>query len=93
MKSLSIKLIFSTPIPCIVCNTEVKLVSVDTGAELSWLPADLLESLAVTRVKRLRFRQVDGSVTRGHHANAIIALRCCLLNGELEDYWAERLIA
>jgi hypothetical protein len=23
-------------------------------------------------------------------ANAIIALRCCLLNGELEDYWAER---
>ena len=26
-------------------------------------------------------------------ANAIIALRCCLLNGELEDYWAERRIA
>jgi hypothetical protein len=26
-------------------------------------------------------------------ANAIIALRCCLLNGELEDYWAERCIA
>ena len=23
-------------------------------------------------------------------ANAIIALRCCLLNGELEDYWATR---
>jgi len=23
-------------------------------------------------------------------ANAIIALRCCLLNGELEDYWAAR---
>jgi len=23
-------------------------------------------------------------------ANAIIALRCCLLNGELEDYWASR---
>ena len=26
-------------------------------------------------------------------ANAIIALRCCLLNGELEDYWAIRRIA
>jgi hypothetical protein len=26
-------------------------------------------------------------------ANAIIALRCCLLNGELEDYWAARRIA
>jgi hypothetical protein len=26
-------------------------------------------------------------------ANAIIALRCCLLNRELEDYWAERCIA
>jgi hypothetical protein len=23
-------------------------------------------------------------------ANAIISLRCCLLNGELEDYWAAR---
>lgn len=26
-------------------------------------------------------------------ANAIIALRCCLLNGDLEDYWATRRIA
>jgi len=26
-------------------------------------------------------------------ANAIIALRCCLLNGELEDYWDARRIA
>jgi hypothetical protein len=26
-------------------------------------------------------------------ANAVIALRCCLLNGELEDYWAARRIA
>jgi hypothetical protein len=23
-------------------------------------------------------------------ANAVIALRCCLLNGELEDYWASQ---
>ena len=26
-------------------------------------------------------------------ANAIIALRCCLLNGELEEYWGARRIA
>ena len=26
-------------------------------------------------------------------ANSIIALRCCLLNGDLEDYWAERRLA
>jgi hypothetical protein len=26
-------------------------------------------------------------------ANAIIALRCCLLNGQLEDYWATRRVA
>jgi predicted aspartyl protease len=37
-------------------------VLVDTGAELSWFPAEILESLGVTRVKQLRFRQVDGSI-------------------------------
>src|SRR5260370_33199106 len=35
---------------------------VDTGAELSWFPAQILESLGVTRIKQLRFRQVDGSI-------------------------------
>ncbi|MBI4501448.1 MAG: aspartyl protease family protein [Gemmatimonadetes bacterium] len=37
-------------------------VLIDTGAELSWVPAELLESLGVDRVKQLRFRLADGSV-------------------------------
>ncbi len=35
---------------------------VDTGAELSWFPADVLESLGVERRKLWRFRQADGSI-------------------------------
>lgn len=37
-------------------------VLVDTGAELSWFPADVLESLGVERRKVWRFRQADGTV-------------------------------
>lgn len=38
-------------------------VLVDTGAELSWFPARLLEELGVERETKLwRFRQVDGTV-------------------------------
>jgi predicted aspartyl protease len=37
-------------------------VLVDTGAELSWVPAAVLESLGVTRRKLWHFRQADGSV-------------------------------
>ena len=37
-------------------------VLVDTGAELSWFPAPLLESLGVRRTKQWRFRQADGTV-------------------------------
>lgn len=37
-------------------------VLVDTGAELSWVPAPILESLGVERDKRLRFRQANGTV-------------------------------
>ena len=35
---------------------------VDTGAELSWVPADVLESLGIERYTTLRFRQADGTV-------------------------------
>jgi predicted aspartyl protease len=35
-------------------------VLVDTGAELSWVPASVLESLGIERDKRLRFRQASG---------------------------------
>lgn len=37
-------------------------VLIDTGAELSWFPARLLESLGIERVNQRRFRQADGTV-------------------------------
>ena len=40
----------------------IKSVLVDTGAELSWLPGQVLESLSVQRVKVWHFRQADGTV-------------------------------
>ena len=40
----------------------VRSVLVDTGAELSWIPAPILESLAVQRYKTWRFRQADGTI-------------------------------
>ena len=35
---------------------------VDTGAELSWIPSAMLESLGIERTKRSRFRQATGAV-------------------------------
>jgi len=40
----------------------VPAVLVDTGAELSWFPASILESLGIQRRKLLHFRQADGTV-------------------------------
>ena len=40
----------------------LKSVLVDTGAELSWVPAEILESLAVERNNKWRFRQADGTI-------------------------------
>ncbi|HYU08452.1 MAG TPA: hypothetical protein VEK77_03625 [Gemmatimonadales bacterium] len=40
----------------------LKSVLVDTGAMLSWAPAELLESLGVERGETWRFRQADGTV-------------------------------
>ena len=40
----------------------IRSVLVDTGAELSWVPAELLESLGVQRNQQWRFRQADGTV-------------------------------
>ncbi len=37
-------------------------VLVDTGAELSWVPAEILDSLAVERNNQWRFRQADGTI-------------------------------
>jgi predicted aspartyl protease len=40
----------------------VTTVLVDTGAELSWFPAEVLESLNIQRRKIWHFRQADGTV-------------------------------
>ena len=40
----------------------LRSVLVDTGAELSWGPAELLELLGVERNNKWRFRQADGTV-------------------------------
>ena len=40
----------------------LRQVLVDTGAELSWAPAAVLESLGIARIKQVRFRQAGGSV-------------------------------
>ena len=37
-------------------------VLVDTGAELSWFPAEALEALGIERHRIWRFRQADGTV-------------------------------
>lgn len=39
----------------------VSNVLVDTGSELTWIPAPLLESLGIRRVKLWRFCQADGT--------------------------------
>ena len=40
----------------------LRSVLVDTGAELSWVPAAILESLGVERNNLWRFRQADGTI-------------------------------
>ena len=40
----------------------VRSVLVDTGAELSWVPGAVLESLGVERNHQWRFRQANGTV-------------------------------
>lgn len=40
----------------------VEALLVDTGSELSWVPAAVLESLGIVRVKQLRFRQATGAI-------------------------------
>ena len=40
----------------------LRSVLVDTGAELSWIPAGVLASLGIERYGSWRFRQADGTV-------------------------------
>ncbi|HVH66790.1 MAG TPA: hypothetical protein VM716_02905 [Gemmatimonadales bacterium] len=47
-------------------------VLVDTGAELSWFPASLLESLGIERVNERNFRQTDGAVLTRWTGGAVV---------------------
>ena len=40
----------------------LRSVLVDTGTELSWVPAATLEALGIERYKKSRFRQADGTI-------------------------------
>ena len=40
----------------------ISSVLFDTGAELSWFPAEVLESLGIDRYNKWHFRQADGTI-------------------------------
>jgi predicted aspartyl protease len=40
----------------------VTSVLVDTGAELSWIPSEVLESIGIDRYSKWHFRQADGTI-------------------------------
>jgi len=50
----------------------LRSVLVDTGAELSWVPAEVLESLGIERYNRWRFRQADGTILERQAGAAFI---------------------
>src|SRR5256884_500902 len=50
----------------------LKSVLVDTGAELSWVPAEVLESLGIERYNTWRFRQADGTILERRTGAAFI---------------------
>ena len=50
----------------------LRSVLVDTGAELSWVPAEVLESLGIERYDKWRFRQADGTILERRTGAAFI---------------------
>ncbi len=50
----------------------VRSVLVDTGAELSWVPAEALESLGIERYNKWHFRQADGTILERWAGGAFI---------------------
>ena len=47
-------------------------VLVDTGAELSWVPADILQSLGIEPHNKWHFRQADGTILERWAGGAIV---------------------
>lgn len=52
----------------------IRSVLVDTGAELSWVPTEVLESLGVERNNRWTFRQADGTLLERWTGSVLIHL-------------------
>jgi predicted aspartyl protease len=52
----------------------VRAVLVVTGAELSWVPAEVLEALGIERNNKWLFRQADGTILERWTGTAIITL-------------------
>jgi predicted aspartyl protease len=52
----------------------VHAVLVDTGAELSWVPAGVLESLGVERNNKWLFRQADGTILERWTGSVLISV-------------------
>ena len=50
----------------------LRSVLVDTGTELSWVPAEVLESLGIERYNTWRFRQADGTILERQAGAAFI---------------------
>ena len=50
----------------------LRSVLVDTGAELTWVPAEVLESLGVERNQKWRFRQADGTILERRTGGVVI---------------------
>ena len=53
-------------------SRKISSALVDTGSELSWVPAELLESLGIKRNKPWCFRQADGTVLERWSGTAVI---------------------
>lgn len=52
----------------------LRAVLVDTGAELSWAPAAVLESLGVARNNQWLFRQADGTILERWTGSVLVAV-------------------
>lgn len=52
----------------------IHAVLVDTGAELSWVPAGVLEALGVERNNKWLFRQADGTILERWTGSVLICV-------------------
>lgn len=52
----------------------LRSVLVDTGAELSWVPAEILASLGVEHNNRWRFRQADGTILERWTGTVVVSV-------------------